>query len=277
MKHPRLGAVRRLVGCLAAAVPILALAQAAPGPLLIGLRIGPIEPAKLGVVLLISPSAAGKCAGQFRGELGFLDAAPGVQIAGTFTAGPQACELRTSIPWPALHEEAVQRARNDGLSVRVRGERIEGGKKTRVAWVAPVPRGAIQFAEPMKATLPRFAQAKDMRIGALGLEATTVDAEIVVRSPLRFHLRVLHVRCELQLEGLVVASGHKENFLIFGGRPNPIAFPVNVNNRAMLTAMGSGLAKGAQAEGKLVGVARIRLSGGDVDVPVEFPVNISLR
>ena len=201
MKHPRLGAIRRLIVCLAATVPLLAFAQAAPGPQVIGLRIGPIEPAKLGVVLLVAPSAAGKCAGQFRGELGFLDAAPGVQVAGTFAAGAQGCELRTSIPWSAIDEEAVQGARSDGLRVRVRGERIEGRKKAKVAWAAPVPRAAIQFTEPMKVTLPRFAQARDMRIGALGLEATTVDAGIVVRSPLRFHLRVLQVRCELQVEG----------------------------------------------------------------------------
>lgn len=258
-------------------VPLLALAKTAPEPQVFGVRVGPIVPAKMDVSLLVAPSAAGKCAGQFRGELGFLDAAPGVPITGTFAAGSPACELRTSIPWPDLDEKAVQGAGNDGLRVRVRGERIEGRKQTKIAWAAPVPRAAIQFAEPMKVTLPRFAQAKDIRLGALGLEATTVDAEIVVRSPLRFHLRVLHVRCELQMEGLVVATGLKENFLIFGGRPNTIAFPVSVNNRSMLTAVGSGLARGAQAEGKLVGVARIRLSGGDVDVPVEFPVKIALR
>lgn len=277
MKTPRLGAIRRLAGCIAATIPFLALAKAAPEPPVIGLRIGPVDSAKVGVALLVAPSAAGKCAGQFRGELGFLEAAPGVQIAGDFVPGPQACELRTAIAWPDLHERAVQGAGSDGLRVRVRGERTEGRKKAKVAWAAHIPRAAIQFAEPMKVTIPRFAQAKDIRLGALGLEATTVDAEIAVRSPLRFHLRVMHVRCELQMEGLVVATGHKENFLIFGGRPNPISFPVNVNNRAMLSAMGSGLKKGAQAQGKLVGVARIRLSGGDVDVPVEFPVKVSLR
>lgn len=277
MKHPRIGAIRRLIGCLAATVPFLALAQSAPGPQVIGLRIGPIEPAKLGVVLLVAPSAAGKCAGQFRGELGFLDAVPGVQVAGTFATGAQGCELRTSTPWSAIGEEAVQGARSDGLRVRVRGDRIEGRKKTKVAWSAPVPRAAIQFAEPMKVTLPRFARASDMRIGAIGLEATTVDAEIVVRSPLRFHVRVLQVRCELQMEGLVVATGHKDDFLVFGGRPNPVVFPVTVNNAALLSAAGRSLARGAMAAGKLVGVARIRLAGGDVDVPVEFPVNISVR
>ena len=163
---------------------------------MIGLRIGPIEPAKLGVVLLVAPSAAGKCAGQFRGELGFLDAAPGVQVAGTFAAGAQGCVANLG--------SVVRHRRRGGpgcpqqrARVRVRGERIEGRKKAKVAWAAPVPRAAIQVTEPMKVTLPRFAQARDMRIGALGLEATTVDAGIVVRSPLRFHLRVLQVRCEL--------------------------------------------------------------------------------
>lgn len=258
-------------------VPLLALAQAAPGPQVIGLRIGPVDPAKLGVVLLVAPAAAGNCAGQFRGDLGFLDAAPGVQVAGTFASGSPACELRTSIPWSALDEEAVRRARNDGLRVRVRGERIEGRKKTKVDWSAPVPRAAIQFAEPMKVTLRRFARASDMRIGAIGLEATTVDAEITVRSPLPFHLRLLQARCELQVEGLVVATGRQDDFLVFGGRPNAIAFPVTVNNAAMLSAVGTSLARGATAEGKLACVARIRLSGGDVDVPVEFPVNVSPR
>jgi hypothetical protein len=273
----RLNGIERFLACAVALAGTALAAPPAPGPQLVGLRIGPIVAEKVGVALLVAPSAVGKCAGQFRGNLTFFNVAPGAQVAGTFSQGSEGCELPASIPWTALPVEVVQGARGDVVTVRFRGERIEGKKARKVDWGATIPRTAVQLTEPGKATLRRFASATDLTLGPLGLNTTTLNAEIAVRSPLHFHLRVMEVRTELEVDGKVVASGLKQNFLIFGGRPNRITFPVTVDNRAMLSAAGSSLAKGAKVEGRLTGVARIRFPAGDIDYPVEFPILLSLR
>jgi hypothetical protein len=209
--------------------------------------------------------------------MAFFDASPGIRVAGTLAAIPGGCELPATLAWSALTAEAVQGVRGDVLKVRFRGEWTDGRKAKKVDWSGTMPREAIQLAEPMKVTLRRYARATDIQLGGLGLNTTTVNAEVVVRSPLRFHLRVMQVRCQLEVDGRVIATGAKDNFLIFGERPNPIVFPVVLDNRATLAAAGSGLAKGGRAEGRLVGVARLRFPGGDVDFPVEIPVQVALR
>ena len=69
----------------------------------------------------------------------------------------------------------------------------------------------------------------------------------------------------------------KEKFIVFGGRANRIRISVAVDNGAALAAAGSTLTSGGNVDGKLTGLARLRLPGGDVDFPIEFPVKLSLR
>jgi hypothetical protein len=228
------------------------------------------------VALLLAPSVAEKCSGPFRGNLTFYDVPPGAPLTGTLSQGAGGCELAGPISWEALSGEAIGKARGDVLTVRVLGERIEGGKSRKVDWRADLPRAAVGLAESMKVTLRRFTKAPEIHLGGLGVKTTTVNADVEVLSPLHFNLKVVEARCEVETNGEAVASGVKEKFLVYGGRSNKIQIPVVVNNGAAIAAAGSTLMKGGKVEGKLTGLARLRLPGGDVDFPIEFPVKISL-
>jgi LEA14-like dessication related protein len=262
-----------MLPALAAAAP----AAPPPAPVITGFRVGKIDNAGVDIALRLAPKAAGKCAGPYRGDLSFFDASPGLKIAGSLAAIPGGCELPASLPWKVWTAEAVQGVHGDLLKVRFRGELTEGRKARKVDWAGSVARDAVQLAEPMAASLRRFARATDIQLGGLGLNTTTVNAEVVVRSPLAFHLRVMQVRCQLEVDGVVIATGALDNFVVFGGRPNPIRIPVTLDNRATLVAAGNSLARGGRAEGRLVGVARLRFPAGDVEFPVEFPVQVALR
>ena len=116
------------------------------------------------------------------------------------------------------------------------------------------------------------ALTTDLHLGSIGLTDSTVNADIMVQSPLAFELRVLRATCELQVHGAVVATGAKESFVVAAGRPTLISIPVTINHKALLTAAGNVLAQMGKVEGKLTGLVRVRLPAGDVDFPVEFPV-----
>ncbi len=250
---------------------------AAAGPDVVGLRIGPIGTEKMDVALVIAPSAAGKCAGPFRGTLTFYDAPPGAPVAGTLAPGPGGCELAASLPWSAFSGETIARARADVLTVRFQGEWNDRGKARSVDWGAPVPRAAVALTESMKVTVRRFTKAPEIHLGGLGVKTTSVNADVEVYFPLAFNLKVLEARCEVETNGRIVATGVKEKFLVYGGRANKVQFPIVVNNGAALAAAGSTLAKGGKVDGKLTGLARLRLPGGDVDFPLDFPVKLALR
>jgi len=270
--------MRFLAGALTLAA-LAAAAHAAPkaASSIVGFRIGNIGERGVDIVLRIPKAAAGTCAGTFRGDVSFFNASPGIAIAGKVSAAPAGCELPAFVPWTAVTADAVRGARTDVLVVRFRGELAQGRKPRKVDLLGALPREAIEHAEPMAVTLRRFARATDLRPAALGMGTTTVNAEVVVRSPLKFHVRVMQVEWQLELEGETVATGTQGPFIVFSGRPNPVTFPVQLHHRAALSAAGGGLARGARTEGRLTGVARLRFPGGDVDFPVEIPVRVALR
>jgi hypothetical protein len=51
---------------------------------------------------------------------------------------------------------------------------------------------------------------------------------------------------------------------------------VTINHKALLSATGNVLAQWGKIDGKLSGLVRVRLPGGDADFPMEFPVLLKL-
>lgn len=230
------------------------------------------------MALVLAPFAVGDCSGRVHGSLTFFDAPPGAPLEGTLAPGPGGCEVAGTVSWGALSAEALAKARGDLLAVRFQGERTdERGRSRTVDWGAQVPRAAVGLTESMKVTLRRFVKVPEIHLGGLGVKTTTVNAEMEVLSPLRFDLKVIEARYEVEANGRTVASGVKEKFIVHGGRANRVEVPISVGNGAALAAAGSTLFKGGKVDGKLTGLARLRLPGGDVDFPIEFPVKLSVR
>jgi hypothetical protein len=162
------------------------------------------------------------------------------------------------------------------LQVRFKGELMDGKTVTKVNWMLPAPMSAVLLTEPLKNTVQRFAKATDVQLGSLSLKSSTVNADITVQSPLVFDLRVLHATCELEIHGKVVATGIKENFILNAKRTTSLRIPVTLNHKALLSATGNVLTQMGKVEGKLVGWVRVKLPSGVVDLPLEFPIKLTL-
>jgi len=245
------------------------------GPVM-AIRVGPISTTQADISMVLTAGSVKKCAGSFRGVMQFFEAPPGVNVSGPLRSNAGACELTATVPWSELNQKAIQLARGDLLQVRFKGELVEGKTITPVNWMLPAPKAAVLLTEPMKNTVQRFAKATDIQLGSMGLKSSTVNADMSVLSPLAFDLRVLHATCELQIHGQVVATGIKENFVIHASRMNTLRIPVTLNHKALLSATGNVLTQMGKVDGKLVGWVRIKLPGGDVDLPLEFPIRLSL-
>lgn len=245
-------------------------------PDILGLRIGPIDGERLGIAMLLAPAAAGRCSGRVSGSISLYDVPVTSPMAATLGPGLATCELATTIPWSGLGPKVLDKARGDAVAIRVRGERADGAKPQKVDWAAVLPRAQIELTEPMKTTLRRFVRASDIRLGQMGLKATTVQAGVAINSPLHFDVNVVEAQYTLEINGSVVASGTRHAFVVAAGRATQVELPVTVNHGALLSAAGSTLLKRGKVEGRLTGVARLRLAGGDVEFPLELPVDLSL-
>lgn len=254
---------------------LFAAAQACAGPVQ-SIRIGPIDASKVEVTMVLTPATVKKCAGQYRGQLLFFEATPAINVAGALKSVAGACEMAFSVPWNGLSEQVIGRARGDVLQVRFRGQLTAGNAVTKVNWALSAPKADVLLTEPMKETVKRFANATDLHMGSISLKATAVNADISVQSPLAFELRVLQAICQLEIHGTVVATGVKESFVLASGRPTPLRIPVTINHKALLSATGNVLGQKGKIDGKFSGLVRLRLPGGDVDFPMEFPVLLKL-
>jgi hypothetical protein len=245
------------------------------GPVM-AIRIGPINAAQADIGMVLTDGTVKKCAGTYRGVMQFFEAPHGVKVTGLLKTNAGACELTASLPWADLPEKLIQLTRSDMLQVRFKGELMDGKTVTKVNWMLPAPMSAVLLTEPLKNTVQRFAKATDVQLGSLSLKSSTVNADITVQSPLVFDLRVLHATCELEIHGKVVATGIKENFILNAKRTTSLRIPVTLNHKALLSATGNVLTQMGKVEGKLVGWVRVKLPGGDVDLPLEFPIKLTL-
>ena len=187
-----------------------------------------------------------------------------------------ACEMAISVPWNNLSENVFRNARGDVLHVRFRGDLTSGNTVTKVNWALSTPKADVLLAEPMKDTVKRFAKATDLHLGSIGLKVSTINVDINVQSPLAFNLLVPQATCVLEIRGTIVATGGIGSFILASGRPTPLRIPVTINHKALLSATGNVLAQMGRVDGKLSGLVRVRLPGGDVDFPMELPVLLKL-
>ena len=245
------------------------------GPVM-AIRVGPINASQADISMVLTAEAVKKCAGTYRGVMQFYEATPGVNVSGPLKSNAGACELTASVPWAALSEKVIQLARGDMLQVRFKGDLVDGKTFTKVNWMLPAPKAAVLLTEPMKNTVQRFAKATDLQLGTMGFKSSTVNADITVQSPLGFDLRVMHATCELEIHGKVVATGIKENFVLSAKHATVLRIPITLNHKSLLSATGNLLTQLGKVDGKLVGWVRVKLPGGDVDFPLEFPIKLTL-
>ena len=84
------------------------------------------------------------------------------------------------------------------------------------------------------------------------------------------------IACALEIHGVVVATGTKESFVLFSGRPTPLLILVSIQHKALLSASGSVFSKMGKVNGKLSGTVQLRLTSGNMELPMEFPVQLNL-
>lgn len=240
-------------------------------------RIGPIDAVKFDIALILSSNAVKKCAGQFRGQLKAYDVAMTVAFAGNLKSAAGACELSAAVPWRGISEKVAQQARGDVLHLSFVGELVDGKSINTVNWAVAATKANLVLTEPMKETVKRFARATDVQVGTISLRDSTVNADINVQSPLGFDLRVQKISCLLEIHGAVVAMGSKESFVLASaGRPTALRVPVTIDHKALLSATGNVIMQMGKVSGKLSGSVRVRTPSGEVDFPMEFPVQLKL-
>jgi LEA14-like dessication related protein len=130
--------------------------------------------------------------------------------------------------------------------------------------------------EGEKETAERFVRLGSLQLTSLSIFQSEAQAEVSVRNPFSFPLKVASARYELFANGRAVGSGETQGLILHPRQENTLDLPVELEHGALIAAAGSALAGGGEIDGRLQGQLQVRLATGDVAVPLDLSGRMSL-
>jgi LEA14-like dessication related protein len=109
----------------------------------------------------------------------------------------------------------------------------------------------------------------------VSLFSSEARAQLSVRNPFSFALKIARMEYALSADGRDVGTGRTQGLILHPLQQNVLELPIDVNHGELLSAAGGALASGGDVAVKLTGRLVVRLKGGDISVPLALSGNLS--
>jgi LEA14-like dessication related protein len=248
-------------------LPILLLAlQAAAAPLGVSLKVqGDQE-----VHATLSGPAAEMAAGAFHGSIALNGSPTELPITGTVAQSNGRWRLSLAVRYADVPADWVDRFRPDAVTYRLRGG-VGGASRE---WTGSVPWKDIEV-EGGKETGAEFVELKDVKLTELTLLSSEAAAEVSVRNPFPFPLKIAETQYTIFVEGHEVGGGATQGMILHPAQKNVLVLPIDLDHASLLSAAGKALLSGGDVAARLRGKLVIRLKGGDLAVPLDLSGHLS--
>lgn len=245
------------------AVAVLALAAAAAGaPLSFALRVE----GEKDIRATIAGPESELPAGEFRGAITLNGSAAELPIAGTVTHVGGRWTLPLTVRYADVPEDWADRFRPETFTYRLRGS--VGGAAAR-EWTGTRPWKDIEVASD-KQSGADFLKLEDVRLTQLSLLSSEAEAQLAVRNPFAFPLKIAETRYTLLVNGQEVGEGGTRGMILHPAQSNELRLPIEVDHAGLLSAAGKALLSGGEIAARLHGRLVVRLKGGDLTVPLDL-------
>jgi LEA14-like dessication related protein len=247
---------------------ILSALPAAATPAL-DLRVVPDSESFAVIVSGTEPKAS---AGAFSGALLLYGSPSEISVTGVARATGDRLELSMKIRYRDVPEDWIKRFRAADFDYRLRG-RVAGGSS--VEW-SGTRRWAEISVEKREDALSGFVKLGSIALTQFSLLESAARAEVTVRNPLSFPLKLASSSYRLFANGSEVGSGSTGEMTLPAAAETTLRLPIDLDHGQLLSAVGSALRSGGEIEGRLRGSLLVRLTGGDVPVPIDLSGRVSL-
>lgn len=247
---------------------LLLLLHAAPAPAPLGVTLK-VEGDKE-VHATLSGPAAELSAGSFHGSIALNGSASELPIAGTVTQANGRWQLPLTVRYADVPADWADRFRPEAATYRLRGS--VGGPARE--WTGSLPWKDIEI-ESSKEAGAEFVELKDVKLTELSLLSSEASAEVSVRNPFAFPLRIAETQYTIFVEGREVGSGATQGMILHPGQKNVLVLPIDLDHAELLSAAGKALLSGGDVAARLRGKLVIRLKGGDLAVPLDLSGHLS--
>jgi LEA14-like dessication related protein len=211
-------------------------------------------------------------AGAFSGSLSLNGSSSQIPITGVARPSGQRLELSVKMRYRDVPEDWIKRFRAADFDYRLRGS-VAGG--SAVEWSGTRRWGEIAI-EKREEAVSGFVKLGSIALTQFSLLESAARAEVTVRNPLSIPLKLASTRYSLFANGREVGSGSTGEMTLKAGQETTLHLPIDLDHGQLLSAAGSALGSGGVVEGRLRGSLVVRLSGGDIPVPLDLSGRISL-
>ena len=245
----------------AVVVLLLTLQAAAPPPLTFSVRV---ENEKQAIVTISGP-AAELPPGPFRGAIALNGSAIELPVSGALSHAGGRWRLPITVRFADVPADWADRFRPDGFSYRLKGSVGTASKEWngRSAWKEVETDGSREV-------LSEFLVLDGVRLTQMSLLSSEAVAELAVRNPFSFDLKIAETAYTLSADDRVVGEGATRGLLLHSGQKNTLTLPIEIDHGELLSAAGKALMAGGHVDVRLTGRLVVRLKGGDLVVPLNL-------
>lgn len=205
--------------------------------------------------------------GPFRGAISVNGSSAELPLSGTVERAGKDWKLPVTVRYTDVPADWADRFRPDGFTYRLRS--ASGREWTGSArWQDVELEGSHDAAE-------EFLKLDDVTLTNVSLLSSEANAQVSVRNPLSFPLKIASTEYTLFADGREVGSGRTQGMILHAAQKNTLSLPIDVDHSELLAAAGGALVSGGDVAVKLTGKLVVRLKGGDVTVPLALSGHLS--
>ncbi len=241
--------------------------MASPPPAPLGFTLAVHGQTELSVTL--SGPAGELAAGPFKGSIAINGSASEMPVAGTVAHAGGQFLLPVVVRYAEVPADWADRFRADGFTYRLRST----GSAPR-DWTGTRSWKDVEVAGG-RDTLAEFLVLDDVALTDVSLLSSEARAQLSVRNPFAFPLKIAQMDYALYADGREVGTGRTQGLILHPVQKNVLSLPIDVDHGELLSAAGGALVSGGDVAVKLTGRLVVRLKGGDLSVPIALAGNLS--
>ena len=205
--------------------------------------------------------------GPFQGSIAVNGSAAELPLSGTVERAGKEWKLPVTVRYADVPADWADRFRADGFAYRLRsasGREWSGSAR----WEDVEVEGSRDAAD-------EFLKLDDVTLTNVSLLSSEAQAQLMVRNPFSFPLKIASTDYTLFADGREVGSGRTQGLILHAAQKNRLALPIDVDHSELLAVAGGALVSGGDVAVKLTGRLVVRLKGGDVAVPLALSGHLS--
>ncbi len=205
--------------------------------------------------------------GPFQGTISINGSAAELPLSGTVERTGKEWKLPVTVRYADVPADWVDRFRPDGFTYRLHSA---SGRE----WTGSARWEDVEL-EGSRDTAEKFLRLDDVSLTNVSLLSSEASAQLTVRNPFSFPLKIASSEYTLLADGQEVGSGRTQGMILHAAQKNTLALPIDVDHSALLAAAGGAVVSGGDVAVKLTGRLVVRLKGGDVTVPLALSGHLS--